>query len=76
MSTAVLSVRVDSEIKERLDALSSSTNRPAAFYVREALAEHLDDLEYAYSLQREAEAARRGDLETVSAEDLATELFS
>lgn len=75
MSTAVVSVRLDADVKERLDALSASTGRPAAYYVREALLEHLDDLEYAYQLRGEAEAIRRGELETVPSSDLAAELF-
>lgn len=75
MSTAVVSIRVDAEVKDRLDALSASTGRPGAFYVREALLKHLDELEYAYQLRGEAEAIRRGDLETISSDDLAAELF-
>lgn len=76
MSTSVVSIRLDAETKQRLDALSATTGRPAAFYVREALAEHLDDLEYAYQLRGEVEAIRRGEVETVSSADLAAELFS
>lgn len=75
MSTSVVSVRLEESIKERLDALSESTGRPAAYYVREAVLEHLDQLEYAYRLRGEAEAIRRGDIETVSSADLAAELF-
>ena len=74
MSTGVLSVRLPDDIKTRLDALAASTGRPAAFYVREAVAEHLGELEYAYTLRAEAEAARRGDLPTTSLDDLAAEL--
>lgn len=76
MSTAVVSIRVDADVKDRLDALSASTGRPAAYYVREALLKHLDELEYAYQLRSEAEAIRRGELETISSDDLAAELFS
>ncbi|WP_040160727.1 type II toxin-antitoxin system RelB family antitoxin [Nigerium massiliense] len=75
MSTAVVSVRLDDEMKSRLDALSAATGRPAAFYVRQALLEHLDKLEYAYAITGEAEAIRRGEIETISSEDLAAELF-
>lgn len=48
MSTAVVSVRLDAALKARLDSLSASTGRPAAFYVREAVEAHLDELEYGY----------------------------
>lgn len=60
MSTGVVSVRLPDDLKARLDALSASTGRPAAYYVREALVEHLADLEYAYQIRAEAEAIRRG----------------
>lgn len=74
MSTGVLSVRLPDDIKTRLDALAASTGRSAAFYVREAVAEHLSELEYAYALRAEAEAARRGELSTASLDDLTREL--
>ena len=76
MSTSVVSFRLDSTLKERLDALSATTGRPAAYYVREAVMEHLDQLEYAYELRGEAEAIRRGEIQTVPSADLAAELGS
>lgn len=76
MSTSVVSVRLDAATKERLDALSATTGRPAAFYIRAALSEHLDELEYAYQLRAEAEAIRRGEITTISSEELANELFA
>ncbi|MGQ4507433.1 type II toxin-antitoxin system RelB family antitoxin [Dermabacteraceae bacterium CCM 9519] len=60
MSTAVLSLRVEGDLKARLDRLARSTGRPASFYVREALAGHLDELEYAYTLRAEVEEYRSG----------------
>ncbi|MCH8614382.1 type II toxin-antitoxin system RelB family antitoxin [Arsenicicoccus dermatophilus] len=75
MSTSVVSLRLDAATKNRLDALSATTGRPVAYYVREALLEHLDHLEYAYQLRGEAEAIRRGDVATISSADLAAELF-
>lgn len=74
MATGVVSVRLPDDLKRRLDALSASTGRPAAFYVREALSEHIDDLEHAYALRAEAEAARRGDLPTASLDEVLGEL--
>lgn len=74
MSTGVLSVRLPDDIKARLDALVASTGRPAAFYVREAVAEHLADIEYAYTLRSEAEAIRRGEVRTRSLDEVAAEL--
>lgn len=74
MSTGVLSVRLPDDMKARLDALAASTGRPAAYYVREAVAEHLSDLEYAYTLKAESEAIRRGEVSTFSLDDVAREI--
>lgn len=73
MSGSVISLRVDAQQKERLDALASRTGRSGAFYLRKALDSYLDQLEYVYALESEAEAARRGELETISLEDLEAE---
>lgn len=73
MSGSVISLRVDTQQKERLDALASRTGRSGAFYLRKALDSYLDQLEYVYALESEAEAARRGELETISLEDLEAE---
>ncbi len=74
MSTSVVSVRLPADLKRRLDALGSSTGRPATFYVREALEEHLGELEYAYQLRGEVEAIRRGELATIDNDALKPEL--
>ena len=74
MSTSVLSVRLPDDIKARLDALAASTGHPAAYYVREAVTDHLDEIEYAYTLRAEAEAIRRGEARTRSLEGVATDL--
>jgi RHH-type transcriptional regulator, rel operon repressor / antitoxin RelB len=74
MSTGVLSVRLPEEVKARLDALSASTGRSAAFYVREAVEEHLAELEYAYRLRAEVEASRRGEIRARSLADVAAEM--
>lgn len=74
MSTGVVSVRLPDDLKGRLDALSASTGRPAAFYLREALAEHLDDMEHAYGVLGRAEAIRAGSRDTVPFADVMTEL--
>jgi RHH-type transcriptional regulator, rel operon repressor / antitoxin RelB len=74
MSTGALSVRLPDDIKRRLEALAASTGRPVAFYVREAVAEHLAAIEYAYTLQAEAEAIRRREVPTCPLDEIAAEL--
>jgi RHH-type rel operon transcriptional repressor/antitoxin RelB len=44
----MLAVRLTPAIEKRLNKLAKSTGRPKSYYVREALSEHLDDLEDAY----------------------------
>lgn len=55
MSTGVVSVQLEKDLKNRLDALSAATGRPVSYLVREAVAEHLSDMEYAYELREEVE---------------------
>lgn len=69
----MISLRVDARQKERLDALALKTGRSGAFYLRKALDAYLDQLEYIYELETEAEAVRKGELETISLEDLEDE---
>lgn len=74
MSTGVLSIRLPGELKDRLDALAASTGRPASYYVREAVEEHLSTMEYAYTLQAEVEAIRRGEAKTRPLSELMAEM--
>ncbi len=75
MSTDVVSVRVDKDLKRRLEDLSAATGRPVTYYVREAVEDKIDELEYAYSLRSEAESIRQGRTATISSAELAAELF-
>lgn len=44
----MLALRLPKEIEDRLDALAKKTGRTKSFYAREAILEHLDDLEDVY----------------------------
>jgi len=44
----MLAIRLSSEIENRLLALAQATGRTKTFYAREAILEHLDDLEDLY----------------------------
>ncbi len=52
----MLAIRLDAETEKRLEALAKRTGRTKTFYAREAILEHLSDLEDIYlatqSLQR------------------------
>lgn len=65
----MLALRLPKEIEDRLDSLAKKTGRTKSFYAREAIMEHLDDLEdLYYVLQREEEG-----FETVSLQDVMEE---
>ena len=44
----MLAIRLPPEIEERLTALAERTGRSKTFYAREAILQHLDDLEDYY----------------------------
>jgi RHH-type rel operon transcriptional repressor/antitoxin RelB len=48
MEAAMLAIRLPAEIEDRLAALAEATGRTKSFYVREAIIEHLADLEDVY----------------------------
>ena len=60
--------RLPPEIEARLDALAKKTGRTKSFYAREAILEHIEDLEDAYI----AEERVRTDMgERISLEEMA-----
>ena len=44
----MLAIRLPEDIEERLDKLAKRTGRTKTFYARQAILEHLDDLEDVY----------------------------
>ena len=66
----MLAIRLDPEIEKRLDHLARKTGRTKTFYAREAILEHLEDLEDIYlATQRLKRPAR-----TYSAREVKSEL--
>ncbi|TPW21855.1 MAG: putative antitoxin [Elusimicrobia bacterium] len=56
----MLAIRLPPQIEARLEALARSTGRTKTFYVREALVEHLADLEDLYLAERRLLRHRAG----------------
>jgi RHH-type rel operon transcriptional repressor/antitoxin RelB len=54
----MLAIRLPPEIETRLDALAKATGRTKSYYVREALVEHLADLEDLYMAETRLRKAR------------------
>jgi RHH-type rel operon transcriptional repressor/antitoxin RelB len=66
----MLALRLPPEIEERLDELAKRTGRSKSFYAREAILEHLDDLEDVYLAEKRLEDLRKGDADTVPLSEL------
>ncbi len=64
------SVRLPEDIERRLQALAKATGRTKAFYIREAIQEHLDDLEDIYLAEQVLERVRRGEERTYTLEEV------
>ena len=65
-----VSIRLPDEINERLDFLARQTGRTKAFYIREALAGMIDDLEDYYLAADILERIRKGKESTHSATEV------
>ena len=66
----MLAIRLEPEIEKRLARLASQTGRTKTFYAREAILEHLEDLEDTYlAIKRLKRPAK-----TYSAQDVKREL--
>lgn len=69
MENPMIGVRLPQEIEHRLDALAKATGRTKTYYVREAILEHLDDLEDAYLAEAALERVRRGEEKVLSSDE-------
>ncbi len=65
----MLAIRLPQSIERRLDKLARRTGRTKTYYVREAILEHLEDLEDRYLAERALERVRRGEERTIPLKD-------
>lgn len=56
----MLAIRLPAEVETRLEALAKATGRTKTYYVREAILEHLDDLEDLYLAEQRLIDIRAG----------------
>lgn len=66
----MLAIRLPAEIETRLDVLAKTTGRTKTFYAREAILEHLDDLEDLYLAEQRLTDIRAGRAETIQLEEV------
>ena len=66
----MLAIRLPADVEKRLDALAQATGRTKTFYAREAILEHLDDLEDLYLAEQRLIDIRSGKTQTLSQEDV------
>jgi RHH-type rel operon transcriptional repressor/antitoxin RelB len=66
----MLAIRLPPSIEKRLDRLARRTGRTKTFYVREALLEHLEDIEDLYLAEGALERIRNGKEQTIPLKDV------
>ncbi len=73
-SDQLIGIRIPKSVKDRLDTLARTTGRSRTFYIRQALIEHLDDLEDMYLAQQVLSRVKEGEEEVYSLDDVARDL--
>jgi RHH-type rel operon transcriptional repressor/antitoxin RelB len=65
----MLAIRLPADVENRLEELARATGRTKTFYAREAILEHLDDLEDLYLAGQRLSDIRAGKTKTVPLEE-------
>jgi RHH-type rel operon transcriptional repressor/antitoxin RelB len=61
----MLAIRLPEKIEKRLDRLAKRTGRTKTYYAREAILQHLDDLEDIYLAEKRLAEIRAGRVRTI-----------
>lgn len=69
----MLAIRLPAEVETRLDNLAKLTGRTKTFYAREAILEHLDDLEDLYLAEKRYADVLAGRSKTIPLEEVMRE---
>ena len=70
----MLAIRLPEDIEARLDILAKRTGRSKSFYAREAILQHLEDLEDLYLAEQVVQRVRSGEEQTSSLDEVAARL--
>ncbi len=68
------SIRLPEEIERRLDAIAEKTGRTKAFYIREMILSHIDEIEDYYFAAEVVERLRKGQGRTFTAQEVRQDL--
>lgn len=66
----MLAIRLPPAVEKRLERLARRTGRTKTFYVREAILDHLEDLEDRFLAEGVLERIRRGEERTLPLKDV------
>lgn len=66
----MLAIRLPADVEHRLDDLARRTGRSKTFYARQAILEHLDDMEDLYLAEQQITEIRAGQLKTIPLEEV------
>ena len=66
----MLAIRLPHSVEKRLEKLARRTGRTKSFYAREAILQHLEDLEDIYLAERALERIRNGEDDTIPLENV------
>ena len=64
----MLAIRLPNNIEKRLDRLAKRTGRTKTYYAREAILQHLEDLEDVYLAEKRLAEIRAGRVRTIPLE--------
>jgi RHH-type rel operon transcriptional repressor/antitoxin RelB len=70
----MLAIRLPEDIELRLGALANKTGRTKTFYAREAILEHINDLEDLYLAEKRLDKIQSGKTKTIKLSQLEREL--
>jgi len=68
------SIRLPEDIERRLDILAEKTGRTKAFYIREMILTHIDEMEDYYLAADVVERLRKGEERTYSSQEVRRDL--
>lgn len=69
-NSKMMAIRLPASIEDRLNNLSKLTGRTKTYYVREAILEHLDDLEDIYIAEQRLADIKAGRSELIPLEEV------